>query len=93
MVTLKKCKTFLRSHFWHAFKEAVINAFRHNIWVDGNEPMDSINLTKGTTTRAYLFPGTNKIISDKYIYAFIVYKYKIDLNAKKILYFPSTKNS
>lgn len=34
-----------------------------------------------------------KIISDKYIYAFIVYKYKIDLNAKKILYFPSTKNS
>lgn len=34
-----------------------------------------------------------KIISDKYIYAFIVYKYKIDLNAKKILYFPSTRNS
>lgn len=34
-----------------------------------------------------------KIISDKYIYAFIVYKYKIDLNAKKILYFPSAKNS
>lgn len=57
MDTLKRCKTFLRSHFWHVFKEAVISASRHNKWVDGNELMDSINLTKGTT-RAYLFPGT-----------------------------------
>lgn len=58
MDTLKRCKTFLRSHFWHTFKEAVINASRLNKRMDGNEPMDSINLTKGTTTRAYLFPGT-----------------------------------
>lgn len=92
MDTLKKFKTFLRSHFWHAFKEAVINASRHNKWVDGNELMDS---NKGDNNKSIFISRDEiyKIISDKYIYAFIVYKYKIDLNAKKVLYFPSTKNS
>lgn len=34
-----------------------------------------------------------KIISDKYIYAFIVFKYKLKLDAEGILYFPRAKNS
>lgn len=43
MDTLKRCKTFLRSHFWHTFKEAVINASHHNKWVDGNEPIITVD--------------------------------------------------
>lgn len=81
MDTLKRCKTFLRSHFWHTFKEAVINASRLNKRMDGNEPMIIVDsnrieiLSRGglasLQTKASFFRGhsvpVNKKLSETFL--------------------------